>query len=151
LSLPGSSLPGLSVPGLSWRPSPPLAGLAMPLVGSVHRLDLLAPGGIVASGSTPSTSRPGCWGLAAWPAGGRRRAPSRRRHRPAGPGVLHRQAEGNPAEGPEQRPIVTRRWPRRRTDWSTGPPRLNIALYVAEAACAQTCAPELIHPPASSP
>jgi hypothetical protein len=81
-----------------------LARLAMPLVGSAWRLDLLAPGGIVAGGFTPSSSLPGSWGLAAWPARGQRRPPSRRRHRPAGPGILHRQAEPNADEGPHQRP-----------------------------------------------
>jgi hypothetical protein len=77
-----------------------LAGTAMPLVGSVCRLDLLAPGSFGASGSTPRTSRPGCWGLAAWWACGQRRPTSRCGHRPAGPSVIHRQTEPNADERP---------------------------------------------------
>ena len=80
-------------------------GFAIPLVGSVWRLGALLAGGLVAIGSIPGTSRPGCWGVATRRAHGQYRStcPSRRRHRRAGLGFLYHQAEGRSDEGPEQR------------------------------------------------
>jgi hypothetical protein len=82
-----------------------LMGFAIPLVGSVWRLGALLAGGLVAIGSIPGISRPGCWGVATRRAYGQHRStcPSRRRHRRAGLGFLYHQAEGSPDEGPEQR------------------------------------------------
>jgi hypothetical protein len=79
-----------------------LARLARPGAGSARRRDPPAPSGSLASPSTPRTSHPGPRGLATWPARGQRRPPTR--HRPAGPGILHRQAEANADQGPHQRP-----------------------------------------------
>jgi hypothetical protein len=42
-----------------------LVRVAMLLLGLIRRLGVLLAGGIVAVGSIPGTSRPGCWGLAA--------------------------------------------------------------------------------------
>ena len=51
-----------------------------------------------------------------------------------------------PMRAPSSAPTTTRSWPRRRSDWSTGPPNLTIPPEVAEAPCAQTCAGQLMHP-----
>jgi hypothetical protein len=81
---------------------PVLLSFAIALVGSAWRLGALVAGGIVA---IPSTSRPGCWGVASRRTRGQRRPTPkpRRRYRRAGLGVLHDQAEGGPDEGPHQR------------------------------------------------
>src|SRR5215217_4303640 len=68
-----------------------LMGFAIPLVGSVQRLGALLAGGLVAIGSIPGTSRPGCWRVATRRAHGQHRStcPSRRRHRRTGLGFLY--------------------------------------------------------------
>lgn len=82
-----------------------LVGVAVPLARSVRRVGALVACGIVAIRPIVGTRRPGCWGLAARRARGQRRPACTPgcRHRRAGLGVLHGQAEGNPDEGPEQR------------------------------------------------
>ena len=91
--------------GLVPAACPVLVSLAVPIVGPVRLLGALVACGIVAVGSIPGTSRPGCWGVATRRAHGQYRStcPSRRRHRRAGLGFLYHQAEGSPDEGPEQR------------------------------------------------
>jgi hypothetical protein len=92
--------------GLIPAPFAFLVSFAMPLPGPVRRLGGLLAGGLVAMGSTPGTSRPGGWGLAARRPRGQRRlagTPWRRQGR-AWLGVLHGQAEGNSDEGPEHCP-----------------------------------------------
>jgi hypothetical protein len=48
------------------------------------------------------------------------RSRSGRGDRPAGLGILHQQGQANPEDGPKQRPMTTRSWPRRR--WRLGRP-----------------------------
>jgi hypothetical protein len=88
-----------------------LAGVARLLAGSVWRGAVLAPGGIVAS----AAPRPG--------AATARLVPASSSARPS----------PTPMRAPSSAPTTTKSGPRRRRDRSTGPPRLDIPSYVAEA------------------
>ena len=118
-----------------------LTSLAVPLGGSVCSLGVLAPGGIVASCSR--TSRPGCrCGVAAWWARGQRRSVSWCRHRPAGPGVLHGHAEGNPEERTQHRADTDQQLAATTKRSAPGASDAEHGFYLAEAPCAQTCRSE---------
>jgi hypothetical protein len=103
-TLAGLVLAGLAITGFVLAALAVVAGVAMPVVGSVRRLSALAVGGPIAIGSIPATSRLGCGGLAARRMRGQRRAtcPPRGRDRRGSLGVLHGQGKNNPDEGPKQ-------------------------------------------------